>query len=477
MFTIKKACSDTHAPTMKIIKFVEYVKNIKGILKYDEPNSNMNSFNGRLKLESFPRASDINQENFVMRGATVKNVKHVYGLVVYTGMETKMMMTLKYTEGTAGQSSYGEFTYGNTNQVKKNQFNQVIIKKDNEFIRQSLKYLQYLIIVIYFVLLIVILLIGLHEAFNIYFDIQKNQNEKNFFNYFEFNNDKSDDNSFFELFVGFTRVVLTFHIIMPFNWFGIIEISYWILSAFVGWDENIKRNKDEKIEIINSHSLANFGQVRHILADKTGTLTKRKFELKVCSIHGKLYSFQFDDLIDDSYIFQIKEDNINDLEILQEAKSQSKYAPLIKEFIESLCLCHSVKVSHLNNILNDKKDKNDKKNNNKKPEEVGGAELMDENTPAKNEEKDFASPYCEEVATFKVLKKFGYRLLKSKANLIQLKINDKKRNYVVIGHNKYNKDRKKMSVVIRHHSNNGSYLLCKANDMSVFDLINKDEIN
>ena len=32
----------------------------------------MNSFNGKLKLESFPRASDINLENFVMRGATVK---------------------------------------------------------------------------------------------------------------------------------------------------------------------------------------------------------------------------------------------------------------------------------------------------------------------------------------------------------------------------------------------------------------------
>ena len=63
---------------MKFIKFIEYVKNIKGILKYEEPNSNMNSFSGRLKLESFPRASDINLENFVMRGATVKNFKHVY---------------------------------------------------------------------------------------------------------------------------------------------------------------------------------------------------------------------------------------------------------------------------------------------------------------------------------------------------------------------------------------------------------------
>lgn len=34
-----------------------------------------------------------------------------------------------------------------------------------------------------------------------------------------------------------------------------------------------------------------------------------------------------------------------------------------------------------------------------------------------------------------------------------------------------------MSVVIKHHSSSGSYLLCKANDMTVFDLINKDEIN
>ena len=34
-----------------------------------------------------------------------------------------------------------------------------------------------------------------------------------------------------------------------------------------------------------------------------------------------------------------------------------------------------------------------------------------------------------------------------------------------------------MSVVIKHRTSDGSYLLCKANDMSVFDLINKEEIN
>ena len=469
MFTTKKACNDTHAPTMKVIKFIEYVKNIKGILKYEEPNSNMNSFKGRLKLESFPRASDINLENFVMRGATLKNVKHVYGLVVYTGMETKMMMTLKYTEGTAGNSSYGEFTYGNTSQIKKNQFNQVIIKKDNEFIRQSLKYMQYLIIIIYFVILVILLLMGLHEAYNIHFDIKEN-------NPFEFNDNDTTNSTFYELFIGFSRIVLTFHIFMPFNWFGLIEISYWILSKFVEWDENIKRDKDEKVEIINSHSLANFGQVRHILTDKTGTLTKRKFELKLCSIHGKLFNFNFDDLKDDSYIFRIKEDDINELEILQEARSQSKFAPLITEFIESLCLCHSVKVSHLNTTKNIKKEKKEKKEKNDQ-EIIGGAEAIEESAPNKNEEKDFVSAYCEEVATFKVLKKFGYSLVKSKTDFIQLKINGKNTNYSIIGHNKYNKDRKKMSVVIKHHSSKSSYLLCKANDMSCFDLIKKDERN
>lgn len=340
-------------------------------------------------------------------------------------METKMMMTLKYTEGTSSQSSYGDFNYGSTVQVKKNQFNQVIIKKDNEFIRQSLKYMQHIIIISYFIILVIVFLIGLHESYNLYFNIDEHRNN-NYFDYLGFlDNSIKNNSTFYELFIGFTRIVLTFHILMPFNWFGIIDLSYWILSGFVKWDENIKRNKDEKVEIINSHSLANFGQVRHILTDKTGTLTKRKFDLKICSIHGKLYSFQFDELKDESYIHQIKEDDINDLEILQEAKSQSKFAPLIKEFIESLCLCHSVKVAHLNNKTTDKDNKNNKKGQNPQ-EEVGGVDIIDENGPSKNEEKDFASPYCEEVATFKVLKKFGYRLIKAKANLIQLKIHEKK---------------------------------------------------
>ena len=472
MFKIKKACNDTHAPTMKVMKFVEYVKNIKGILKYEEPNSNMNSFNGRLKLESFPRASNINLENFVTRGATIKNVRYIYGLVVYTGMETKMMMTLKYTEVNVSKEGYSDFTYGNTTQVKKNQFNRVIIKKDNEFIRQALKATQYWIITIYCLILVVVLLMAIHKG--VFLHLSKDDYPWINLGY---NIDDTIKNSpLYDIFINFTRAVLTFHIFMPFNWFGLIEISYYILSCFAEWDENIKRNKEEKIEITNCESLANFGQVRHILTDKTGTLTKRKFELKLCSIHGKLYSFQFDDIKDDSYIFQSKEDDINELEIIKESKSQSKFAPLIKEFIEALSLCHSAKVSHYNNINNNTILNNN--NNDNKTMKIGNSGGVD-NFTIKMQERDFASAYCEEVATFKVLKKFGYELIKTQArpqgNIIQLKVNDKKKNYRIYGYNKYHKNRKRMSIVIKKASGNGSILLCKANDISAFDLINPEE--
>lgn len=74
-FKHKKACVDTITPSIKKIRFSDYVKKIKGMLKYDQPNADIQTFQGRLKLESFPRASQISEENFVMRGSSIKNIK------------------------------------------------------------------------------------------------------------------------------------------------------------------------------------------------------------------------------------------------------------------------------------------------------------------------------------------------------------------------------------------------------------------
>ena len=280
------------------------------------------------------------------------------------------------------------------NQVKKNQFSRPIIKKDNEFIRQSLKGIQYMIIIIYIIILYVILLMGIHKGVYLYlseddYAVHNLGYEKNL-----------NDNSLYEIFLGFTRAVLTFHIFMPFNWFGLIQISYYILSCFVKWDGNIKRNKNETVEIINSESLANFGQVRHILTDKTGTLTKRKFEVKLCSIKGRLFSFQFNDIENDIFVGV----DINELEIIKVEKSKSKFSFYIKEFIESLSVCHSVKPINSPDV-NNSKSHEDNDNPNKSFKKIKSSNSMFDNNTMKTVETEFVSAFYEEVAIFKILKK------------------------------------------------------------------------
>ena len=54
------------------------------------------------------------------------------------------------------------------------------------------------------------------------------------------------------------------------------------------------------------HACETMGGANVICTDKTGTLTKRKVELKLCSIHGKLFSFQFDDVKNDNYRISIR---------------------------------------------------------------------------------------------------------------------------------------------------------------------------
>ena len=470
-FVIKKACNDTHAPVMKKILFSEYVKNIKGFLKYEEPNSNIHIFNGRLKLESFPRASDIKDDNFVMRGSTIKNIPLIYGLVVYTGMETKIMMTLKFTI-----SQKNNLSNYDTHHSIKNQFSNVIIKKDCEVIRVTLKFIQYILIGVYFCLVLMAFIIELHKSFLCYYSFKSPLGDDHY--YLHFSNVEQENtkqtNPFYEMFLSTVTFFLTFHFILPFDWFGLMEIGYYIFKLFITWDEKVLLNKYNKVEIINAGSLPNFGQVKHILTDKTGTLTSRKFKLKVCSIHGKIYSFDNKDKKDENYIFRISENNnVKNYDIYQELHSNRAYTNEIKDFLEELCLCHSVK------LINEKINNINQNKNNDEMELQDLGENKYENINKTNSRstyrnnKTFGSTYAEEKAMLKTLSQIGYKICKTKKNFITIDIEGEKKIYGILGLNKYTEERKRMSILIYNEKESGSTLLCKANDSSIFKLIRK----
>jgi len=61
-------------------------------VKVTQPCSDFYRFEGRLSLRSQPRAAELDVGNLLARGSVVENTKWVLGLVLYTGMETKIWL-------------------------------------------------------------------------------------------------------------------------------------------------------------------------------------------------------------------------------------------------------------------------------------------------------------------------------------------------------------------------------------------------
>lgn len=115
------------------------------------------------------------------------------------------------------------------------------------------------------------------------------------------------------------------------------------MAHFIKWDVKVRSKSNYKVEIINRSSIPDFGNVRYILSDKTGTLTSRKFIMKATSIKGKIFSFDPFDKRDENFIFRMKNTDVSDLEIYHELRSNSAFSTNVKDLFECLSICHTVK--------------------------------------------------------------------------------------------------------------------------------------
>jgi len=517
-FLTKKACTDTQTPTIKQIKFSEYVKNVKGMLKFEDQDDNINSFAGRLKLESFPRATDVTDENFVMRGSTIKNVKCIYGLVVYTGMETKILRAFKFQ---------------NINNKNNSSFGININKENRSLLYNSLLFTQYFMIAFYIIIVLILTLSHLNKSFILESKISNSLSNSSRFDfkipskeyssylsknesYLNSQNDitqnslstrllqisqrevpesKIQFNPYEELVLSFLQFLFTFLLLIPYNWFSFVLIAYFILSLYVSWDIKIIQKCKYTVDVINSDCLSDFGQVKYILADKTGTLTSRKFNLKACSIKGRIFSFESHPNSEEANIFKNKYNDYSDFEIYQELKKSTILSKYIREFFEYLCVCNTVKLTtkekanennkdngNVNNKYNSENLKlvgNNIRNNNF----ITGNNNENNHTNNKenynqygNAEKVLGASFAEDISLMKVLKHFGYQILKTKSDKTEIEADNFLKSYFIVGRNKYSAERQRMSVIVKKSKNDTeSILLCKGYDLSIFDLINENE--
>ena len=65
--------------------------NLRGTLQCETPNKNIHNFVGRLDIDGHAEPISVGSKQFLLRGSQLRNTPWVWGLVVYTGAETKVM--------------------------------------------------------------------------------------------------------------------------------------------------------------------------------------------------------------------------------------------------------------------------------------------------------------------------------------------------------------------------------------------------
>jgi magnesium-transporting ATPase (P-type) len=74
--------------TMKLD--MQQLARLEGHVMSEAPNEFVQTFTGALYLTGFPRSVPIEVKNFLLRGSTLRNTQWVFGLVIFSGADTKI---------------------------------------------------------------------------------------------------------------------------------------------------------------------------------------------------------------------------------------------------------------------------------------------------------------------------------------------------------------------------------------------------
>ncbi|XP_060857421.1 probable phospholipid-transporting ATPase IA isoform X2 [Metopolophium dirhodum] len=231
------------------VKETSYCKELKdliglnGIIECELPNKLLYNFLGRLTIMN-NNPIPLDNKQFLLRGSVLRNSKWIYGVVVYSGHETKIML---------------------------NQSLRSLKESAMETIHNSL--LKTVFILIFFLSLMCALCSLWWTKHNI---------NKHW--YLE----QRDVNAYAFLLQSISFFVI-FHNTIPVS-YVYIEVVRFLQDWFINNDIDMYQEESNTPARVRSQNLnVELAKVKYIFSDKTGTLTKNIMKLKHCSIAGELY--------------------------------------------------------------------------------------------------------------------------------------------------------------------------------------------
>ncbi|XP_066589632.1 probable phospholipid-transporting ATPase IA isoform X4 [Prorops nasuta] len=294
-----------HPETANLLDTMEMMS-FRANIQCEPPNRHLYEFNGVLR-ETSKQSVSLGPDQLLLRGAMLRNTRWIFGVVIYTGHDTKLMQNNTAT-APLKRSTLDRMT--NTQ-----------------------------ILMLFFILLLLCLLSAI---FNV---VWTNAKKKGLW-YLGLEEEMTKNFAF-----NLLTFIILFNNLIPISLQVTLEVVRFIQATFINMDIEMYHAETDTPAMARTSNLnEELGMVNYVFTDKTGTLTRNVMEFKQCSIGGKIYDLPIPISSDESSASRPNSELVGDLldgrsikdPVSISDKRKMNHAAILHEFMVMLSVCHTV---------------------------------------------------------------------------------------------------------------------------------------